>query len=90
LEGGTIDAPASNRMVKHEELPSSLGRPAKSGDGTIKPTEATKSAADSGTPIIVQPEGRGGPSGFATPFTAPPLQRPVVVPQTISPAQIPD
>jgi hypothetical protein len=88
--GGTNSARAGNGSAKREGSPSSPATPVKSGNDTIKATDATKSEAESGTPIIVQPEGRGEPSSLAAPLTALPLQRPVVVPQTISPAQIPN
>jgi hypothetical protein len=82
-------ARASNDDAKREELPSFSATPAKSGDGAIKPTDATRSQADSGTSLIAQPGGRGPPASSAAPVTAPP-RTPVVAPQPISPAQIPD
>jgi hypothetical protein len=82
-------ARAGNDGAKREELPSFSATPAKSGDGAIKPTDVTKSEADSGTSSIAQPGGRGPPASSAAPVTPPP-RTPVVAPQPISPAQIPD
>jgi hypothetical protein len=80
---------AGNDGAKREELPSFSATPAKSGDGAIKPTGATKSEADSGTSLIAQPGGRGPPASSAAPVTPSP-RTPVVAPQPISPAQIRD
>jgi thioesterase superfamily protein len=89
LEGGATAARAGNDNAKRDEQPSLSATPAKSGDGAIKATGATKSEADSGTSVIAQPGGRGPPASSAAPIT-PPQRTPVVAPQSINPAQIPD
>jgi len=70
LEGGTIDAPASSRTAKHEELPSSLPMPVKSGDGTSQQTQRSQALAahqslcsqkDAGSPQAMPPRSQRRP-----------------------------
>jgi hypothetical protein len=90
LERGATAARTGNDGAKREEQPSLLSAtPAKSGDGAIKATDATKSEIDSSASVIAQPGGRGPPASSAAPVTPPP-KIPVVAPQPINPAQIRD
>jgi hypothetical protein len=62
---------------------------AKSGDGTIKSTDAVKLLPDAGPAAAVPPQQRDSPTSSAAPASPPP-QKPVAAPPPVNPAEIPD
>jgi hypothetical protein len=89
-EGGTMAAPTGEGSAKPEGSHSASATPAKPGDGAIKSKDEMKPVRDGGAFSIVQPEGRGSPTSSVAPATPPPPPQPVVAPQPVNPAQIPD
>jgi hypothetical protein len=88
-ESGATAAGAGNDGTRREGQPSLSAAPAKSGDGSTKATDATKSGADNGTSVIARPAGRGVPTSPVGPVTEPP-KIPVVAPRPTNPVQIRD
>ena len=88
VKGGTMAAPAGEVGAKPEG-PHSVPATAKIGD-RVKSTDVMRPVADGGTAITAQPEGRAAPAISVAPATPAPPRKPVVAPQAVNPAEIPD
>jgi hypothetical protein len=97
--GRTIAAPGSKKPASGDSGSKSTEggakadgasvQPTRSGDGMTKSTDTMKSGLESGTPAIAPSGARSAPISSATPETSPP-QKPIVAPQPVNPAEIPD
>ena len=101
--GRTIAVPGSKKPVSGESGGKSTDgstktdgasvqpvQPTRSGDGMTKSTDTMKFGPESGMPAIAPSEGRPAPASSAMPQPSPPPQKPIVAPQPVNPAQIPD